>query len=66
MRVILKASAILLFGALALSPAIAYLDLDLMPGDIVFRAGTVPVHIPVIYSLCASTGLALLTYFLKR
>jgi hypothetical protein len=66
MRAIVKGLAILIFGAAVLSPAVAVLGLDPMPGDIAFRAGNTAVNLPVAYSLCASTGLALLTYFLKR
>ena len=56
---------LLLLGALALSPAIAFMGLDPMPGDIAFQQGNQHIIIPVIYSLCASTGLGLLYYFLK-
>ena len=66
MRAVVKALAILIFGALVLSPAVAYLGLEPMPGDIAFRAGDLPINIPVAYSLCASASLALLTYFVKR
>ena len=58
--------AVLLLGALVLSPALAALDLDPMPGDIMFRWGNTPVVIPVIYSLCASVGLALFYKIMKR
>ena len=37
MRALVKLLAILIFGALVLSPAVAYLGLDPMPGDIAFR-----------------------------
>ena len=57
---------ILLLGALALSPVIAALELDPLPGDILFRMGNTPVNIPVAYSLCASVGLALLYKIMKR
>lgn len=57
---------ILLLGALALSPIIAALELDPLPGDLLFRLGNTPVNIPVIYSLCASVGLALLYKIVKR
>ncbi len=56
---------ILVLGALILSPAIALIGLDPMPGDIIFRDGDWHINIPVAYSLCASGGLALLYYFLK-
>ena len=57
--------AILVVGAAVLSPAIAYLGLDPMPGDIAWSRGDLHLTIPVAYSLCASGGLALLYYFLK-
>ena len=65
MKQLIIGLGILLLGALVLSPAIAYLGLDPMPGDIVFQQGNMHIVIPVIYSLCASGGLALLYYFLK-
>ena len=57
--------AILVVGALILSPAVAYLGLDPLPGDIAFHLGDWHINIPVAYSLCASTGLAVLYYFFK-
>ena len=66
MRPLVKALAILVFGALVLSPVVAYLDLDPVPGDIVFSVGDLHIHLPVFYSLCASGGLALLYFVLRR
>jgi protein-S-isoprenylcysteine O-methyltransferase Ste14 len=57
---------ILLLGAVVLSPAVAALGLDPLPGDIVFRWSNMPVVIPVTYSLCASVGLALFYKIMKR
>jgi hypothetical protein len=57
---------ILLLGALVLSPAVAAIGLEHMPGDIAFKLGDAQVAIPVAYSLCASVGLALLYKVLKR
>ncbi len=65
MNQLMMGVGILLLGALVLSPVVAYLNLDSMPGDIVFQRGDLHIMIPVVYSLCASTGLALLYYFLK-
>jgi Protein of unknown function (DUF2905) len=59
-------AGLLVLGALVLSPVIAALDLDPMPGDLAFRLGNTPVTIPVIYSLCASVGLGLLYNIMKR
>jgi len=56
---------ILILGAVVLSPVVAYLGLDPMPGDIAFRHADLNVTIPVAYSLCASGVMALLYYFLK-
>jgi hypothetical protein len=57
---------ILALGALVLSPAIAAMGFDPVPGDFVLVTGNLKVNVPVIYSLCASGGIALLYYFLKR
>lgn len=56
---------LLLLGALVLSPVIAALGLDPMPGDLVFDLGRSHVALPVAYSLCASMGLTLLYYATK-
>jgi hypothetical protein len=66
MRSLAIGLGILVLGALILSPAIAYLGLDPVPGDFTFRNGDLHFTVPVAYSLCASAGLALLYYFLKR
>jgi hypothetical protein len=66
MRSLFIGLGLLLLGALILSPAVAYLGLDDMPGDIHFHYANMLVTVPVAYSLCASLGLALLYYFLKR
>jgi hypothetical protein len=66
MRPLIKGLAILAFGALALSPVLAYLDLDPVPGDFAFSLSDTHIHVPVFYSLCASGGLALFTFFMKR
>jgi hypothetical protein len=66
MRKFFLFAILLLLGALVLSPVVAALDLDPVPGDIAFRFGNTPVVIPVTYSLCASIGLALLYRIMKR
>ena len=58
--------AIFVLGALVLAPAIAAIGLEPMPGDIAFHWGDAQIAVPVAYSLCASAGLALLYYLLKR
>jgi hypothetical protein len=57
---------ILLCGALVLSQVIALLDLDPLPGDIIFDREAWHIHIPVLYSLGASVVLALLFSVLRR
>ena len=66
MRQAFLVGIILILGAAVLSPMIAALDLDRVPGDIAFRMGDVNINVPVAYSLCASLGLALLYKILKR
>lgn len=58
-------AGLLVVGAIILSPAVAAFNFDPMPGDLRFHWGTAVVTIPVIYSLCASAGLALLYKVLK-
>jgi hypothetical protein len=66
MRRLCISAGLLLLGALMLSPAVAALELDRVPGDIVFHWGNGLVVIPVAYSLCASVGLALFYKVMKR
>ena len=66
MKQIVMLLGILVLGAVVLSPAIAYLGFTPMPGDLAFGTGNQQVLVPVAYSLCASAGLALLYYLLKR
>jgi uncharacterized membrane protein (DUF441 family) len=56
---------LLLLGALVLSPVVAALGLNPMPGDLAFELGRSHVAVPVAYSLCASMGLTLLYYLMK-
>jgi hypothetical protein len=53
-------AGLLVLGAIILSPVVAAFDLDPLPGDLHLHWGNAVVTIPVIYSLCASAGLALL------
>ena len=57
---------ILLLGALVLSQVIALLDLDPLPGDIIYDRENWHIHIPVLYSLGAAAVLALLIWFFRR
>jgi hypothetical protein len=66
MRQFLLIVAILVVGAVVLVPAVAYLGLDPVPGDFTIDQGNWHFAVPVTYSLCASMGLGLLYYFMKR
>lgn len=57
---------ILLVGALVLAPAIALLEPEPLPGDFTFAWNNMHFTVPVIYSLCASAGLALFYSLMKR
>jgi len=57
---------IFLIGALVLSQAIAMIDLDPMPGDILYDRENWHIHIPVIYSLGTATVLGLAIMFFRR
>ena len=57
---------ILLVGAAVLSPVIAMIGLDPLPGDQAFDYHHQHYVFPVIYSLCASAVLALFYYIMKR
>jgi len=56
---------ILLLGAMVLSPVIAALGLDPVPGDFAVGLGHSHLGVPVTYSLCASMGLTLLYCAMK-
>ena len=66
MRQFLFILGILIVGAAALAPAIGYIGLDPLPGDFVINQDNLHLAVPVTYSLCASMGLGLLYYFMKR
>jgi hypothetical protein len=66
MRNLLFILAILLVGAVALAPAISFIGLDALPGDFTLHNGNWHMLVPVTYSLCASLGLGLFYYFMKR
>ena len=53
-------------GAVILAPIVMALELDPMPGDFVLAWGSQHYPIPVLWSLCASGGLALLYSFYRR
>ena len=54
-----------MLGAIILSPVVAAFNFDPLPGDLHFHSGSTVISIPVIYSLCASAGLALLYKIMK-
>jgi hypothetical protein len=56
----------MIVGAAALAPAIAYIGLEPMPGDFIINQGAWHLAVPVTYSLCASMGLGLLYYVMRR
>ena len=53
-------------GAVILAPIVMALELDPMPGDFALSWGNQHYPIPVLWSLCASGGLALLYSFYRR
>ena len=57
---------IIVIGTLIFSQVIAMMDLEPLPGDILYDRGTLHIHIPVLYSLGTSVVLALLFWFLRR
>ncbi|HJW39902.1 MAG TPA: DUF2905 family protein [Rhizomicrobium sp.] len=57
---------ILLVGMLVFSQAIAMMDLDPLPGDILYDRNNLHIHIPVLYSLGASVFVALLFWWFRR
>jgi hypothetical protein len=57
---------ILIIGAAILAPVISYIGLDPVPGDFTISHDNWHLAVPVTYSLCASLGLGLLYYVMKR
>jgi hypothetical protein len=57
---------ILVLGAVFLAPIIMALELDPVPGDFVLNWGNQHYPVPVLWSLCASGGLALLYSVYRR
>jgi hypothetical protein len=66
MRSFLFLLGIMVVGAVALAPMIAALGLDPVPGDFIIHQNNFHMTVPVTYSLCASMGLGLFMYLLKR
>jgi hypothetical protein len=59
-------AVVIVLGALVISPGLAMLDLDPMPGDIDFVRQNLHIHVPVLYSLGTSVVLALLFWWGRR
>ena len=57
---------ILVLGAVILCPIVIAFDPDPLPGDFVLTWGNQHIPVPVVWSLCASAGLALLYSFYRR
>ena len=66
MRRLLFMLGMLVAGAVVLAPAISAIGLDPLPGDFTINTGNWHMGVPVAYSLCASLGLALFYYVMKR
>ncbi|HEY0266356.1 MAG TPA: hypothetical protein VGC16_06355 [Rhizomicrobium sp.] len=58
--------AILVIGAAILAPAIMMFEPDPLPGDFTLALGAQHYAVPVLWSLCASGGLALLYSLFRR
>ena len=65
-RQLLILALILVAGAAMLSPVVMALGPEPMPGDFAFTWNNHRFMVPVVYSLCASAGLALLYSILRR
>jgi hypothetical protein len=59
-------AGLMLIGALILSPAVALLGLDPLPGDFHFTIAETHVYLPLATSLIVSVSLTLLFFFLRR
>jgi Protein of unknown function (DUF2905) len=57
---------IILGGALLYSQAIAMMDLEPLPGDIIYNQGNWHINIPVLYSLGAVALTGLIFWAVKR
>jgi hypothetical protein len=57
---------ILVLGAIILCPVIMAFEPDPLPGDFSFTWNHHHIAVPVLWSLCASAGLALFYLFMKR
>ncbi len=53
-------------GAVVLAPVLIFIGPAPMPGDFIVEWHQRSLNVPVIYSLCASAGLGLLYWIMKR
>ena len=66
MRKLFLTLLIVVLGAAMLAPVIMLLDLEPQALDFTVRLNERPIHIPATWSLCASAGLGLLYWIVKR
>ena len=66
MRKLFLLLIIVVLGAAMLAPVIMLLDLEPQALDFTLTLNERPVHIPATWSLCASAGLGLLYWIVKR
>ena len=65
-QTVLIYAVVIVLGALVMSPGLALLDFDPMPGDFDFSRQNLQIHVPVLYSLGTSVVLALLFWWWRR
>ncbi len=66
MRKLFFVLVIVVLGAIMLVPVFLVLDLEPQPLDFVMQWQGRPLRIPATWSLCASAGLGLFYWFLKK
>ncbi len=66
MRQLFFVLMIILLGAAMLVPVFLYLDLEPQPLDFMVEWQERRIHIPATWSQCASLGMALFYWFLKK
>jgi hypothetical protein len=63
---ILGWALIVVLGGLLLSPAVAYFDLEPLPGDFHLTVGDMHLYIPLVTSMIPSGALTLLFLIMRR
>ncbi len=58
--------AVLVLASVMLAPVMMAFEFDPMPGDIAFTLNQHHYQVPVLWSLCAGAGLALLYSMLRK